>query len=83
MRQIEELKLFDEALREIALHQHEKYYSSDQDIERSDAIFTKAIELKIVDDTWLDAHDRDTDIERYSSLLRAILFTVVSKVNNV
>ena len=80
---MEELKLFDEALREICLHQHEKYYSSDQDIERSDAIFTKAIELEVIDDAWLDAHDRDTDIERYSSLLRAILFTVVSKVNNV
>ena len=73
---MEELKLFDEAMREIALHQHEKYYSSDQDIERSDAIFTKAIELEIVDDTWLDSHDRDTDIERYSSLLREILLKI-------
>lgn len=73
---MEELKLFDEAMREAALHQHEKYYSSDQDIEKSDAIFTKAIELKIVDDAWLDAHSRDTDIERYLSLLREILLKI-------
>lgn len=73
---MEELKLFEDSLREIALHQHEKYYSSDQDIERSDAIFTKAIKLEIIDDAWLDAHDRDTDIERYASLVRAIFLKV-------
>lgn len=73
---MEELKLFDEALREIALHQHEKYWNSDQDIERSDAIYTKAIELEVIDDAWLDAHGRDTDIERYASLTREILLKV-------
>ena len=73
---MEELKLFEDALREIALHQHEKYNDSDQDIERSDAIFTKAIELEVIDDAWLDAHDRDTCIERYASLARAIFLKV-------
>lgn len=73
---MEELDLFEDALREICLHQHEKYWDSDQDIERSDAIFTKAIELEIIDDAWLDSHDRDTSIERYSSLVRAILLKI-------
>ena len=73
---MEELNLFEDALREIALHQHEKYNDSDQDIEKSDAIFTKAIELEVIDDAWIDAHDRHTSIERYSSLVRAILLKV-------
>lgn len=73
---MEELNLFEDALREICLHQHEKYWDSDQDIERSDAIFTKAIELEIINDAWLDSHDRDTSIERYSSLVRAILLKI-------
>jgi hypothetical protein len=73
---MEELNLFEDALREIALHQHEKYNDSDQDIEKSDTIFTKAIELEIIDEDWIDAHDRHTSIERYSSLVRAILLKV-------
>ena len=73
---MKELNLFEDALREICLHQHEKYNDSDQDIEKSDAIYTKAIELEIIDDAWLDSHDRDTSIERYSSLVRAILLKI-------
>jgi hypothetical protein len=65
-------ELIDDVLTEICWHIQEEYFGSPKDIENSNRIYSRAQELKIIDDTWLDRRNRYSDIERYCDLLRTI-----------
>lgn len=65
-------EFIDEILTEICKHQNPNYWGTDNDIENSDRIYSRAQALKIIDDAWLDRRDRHSDIERYCSLVRTI-----------
>lgn len=65
-------ELIDKILTEICKHQDPKYSSTDDDIENSDRIYSRAQALKIIDDAWLDRRGKHSDTERYCALIRTI-----------